>query len=190
MLNQEEILKIFEDSGAILKGHFLLSSGLHSETYFEKFRVLEKPDITHKLCRELHQKFKNEKIEVVLGLATGGIILAHELAKFFGVRAIFTERFQGKMALRRGFQIKKGEKVLVTEDVITTGGSVKETIGIIEELGADITGVAALVDRSNGKVNLGYPLKALLSLEVRSFSASNCPLCKKNLPLIKPGSRT
>ena len=190
MFTEREIFKILEDRGAILKGHFLLSSGRHSDTYFEKFRILQYPDITHKLCQTLKEKFKNELIEVVLGLATGGIILGYELAGLLNTRAIFTERFQGKMALRRGFRIRKGEKVLIVEDVITTGGSVKETIAIAEALGADIAGIAALIDRSGGKIDLAYPIKALVSLEIESFEASDCPLCKKKLPLVKPGSRT
>ncbi len=190
MLTEKEILKIFEESEAILKGHFLLSSGRHSGTYFEKFRILESPDITGKLALALKEKFKDESIELILGLATGGIILGYELASSFGTKAIFTERIKDKMALRRGFRIKKGQKLLIVEDVITTGGSVKETIGIAEEFQADIVGIAALVDRSGGRMNLGYPLKALLSLEVESFTPPDCPLCKRNLPLIKPGSRT
>lgn len=190
MLTEKEIWKILENSQAILKGHFLLSSGGHSGTYFEKFRILQYPDITQRFCETLNEKFKNELIEVILGLATGGIILGYELARIRGIRAIFTERVEGKMALRRGFQITKGEKVLIVEDVVTTGGSVKETIAIAEDLGAEIIGIAALVDRTGGKINLGYPLKTLVSLEIESFSATLCPLCKKGLPLVKPGSRT
>ncbi len=188
MLTEREIWKILEETGAILKGHFLLSSGRHSGTYFEKFRILEHPDITQRFCQNLKEKFKDKPIELVLGLATGGIIIGYELAGLFGTRAIFTERFQGKMALQRGFQIGKGEKVLIAEDVITTGGSVKETISIAEELGADIVGIASLVDRTGAKIDLGYPLKALVSLEVKSFPASACPLCKSQLPLVKPGT--
>ncbi len=188
-MTDKEIWKILEDTQTVLRGHFLLSSGRHSDTYFEKFKILQYPHLTGKLCQALNEKFKDEPVELVLGLATGGIILGYELARIRGTRAIFTERFEGQMALRRGFQIKAGEKVLVAEDVITTGGSVKETVAIAEELGADIIGIAALVDRSGGKLNLGYPLKALISLEVQSFEASSCPLCQKGVPLLKPGSK-
>jgi len=189
MLTDKEIWKILEDTQTILKGHFLLSSGRHSDTYFEKFKILQHPDLTGKLCQSLNEKIK-DKVELVLGLATGGIILGYELARIRGTRAIFTERFQGKMALRRGFRIRPGEKVLIAEDVITTGGSVKETIAVAEALGADIVGIAALIDRSGGKIDLTYPIKALVSLEVKSFEPSHCLLCKKKLPLVKLGSRT
>ena len=188
MLTKKQILNVLTKNQVILKGHFLLSSGLHSDTYFEKFEILKNPKLTRRFSREIARRMKNKKIDVVLGLATGGIILGYELASLLKTRAIFTERFEGKMSLRRNFRVKKGERVLIAEDVITTGGSVKETLAIVEREGGKVVCIACLVDRSGGRVSLGYPLLPVISLDVRAYSRGDCPLCRQNLPLRLLGS--
>jgi orotate phosphoribosyltransferase len=175
--------------GALLEGHFLLTSGLHSGQYVEKFQVLQYPKATEELCAGFAEKFRGEKIDVVIGPVTGGIVLAHETAKHFGTRAIFAERDNGQMTIKRGFEIKPGERVLVVEDVVTTGGSVQEVIDVVRGMGGIIAGVAILVDRSGGTVDFGAPAKAMLTLKIQNYTPEECPLCKKGIPLVKRGSR-
>lgn len=174
---------------ALKEGHFLLTSRCHSNRYLQCALVLQYPSVTEKLCKQLIKKIDLQGIEVVIGPAIGGITLAYEMARQLGTPALFAEREDKVMTLRRGFRITKGAKVLVVEDVVTTGGSVKETIKVVEEHGGEVVGVASLVDRSGGKVDLGYPLYSLLPLEVVSYLAEACPLCREGLPLVKPGSR-
>lgn len=183
----DEILDIFKKSGAFLEGHFVLTSGLHSPHYVEKFRVLEHPDLTAQLCAEFAEQWGGKKPTVVIGPATGGIILAHETAKQLGVSAMFTERLEGTMTLRRGFSVGPEDRVLLVEDVVTTGGSVFEVIDVVKETGAQILGLAFLVDRSGGKVDFGIPSKALLTLDVVTYQPDSCPLCDKGVPVTKPG---
>ncbi len=188
-LSTEEIKKIFIDSGALLEGHFRLTSGRHSDRYIQCARVLMEPNYTAALCGHLAEAFKDEAVDLVVGPAMGGIVISYEMARQLGVPSLFTERVDGKMTLRRNFIIEPGQKVLVVEDVVTTGGSVKEVIDIVRENGGVVVGVALLVDRSNGKVDLGARVEACLSMDVKSYEADECPLCKAGLPIIKPGSR-
>ncbi|KAF0091280.1 MAG: hypothetical protein FD141_1069 [Fusobacteria bacterium] len=188
-LSTEEIKKIFIDSGALLEGHFRLTSGRHSDRYIQCARVLMEPNYTAALCGHLAEAFKEDAVDVVVGPAMGGIVISYEMARQLGVPSLFTERVDGKMTLRRNFTIEPGQKVLVVEDVVTTGGSVKEVIDIVRENGGKVVGVALLVDRSNGKVDLGARVEACLSMDVKSYEAEECPLCKAGLPIIKPGSR-
>ena len=188
-LSTEEIKKIFIDSGALLEGHFRLTSGRHSDRYIQCARVLMEPKYTSALCGHLAEAFKNDEVDVVVGPAMGGIVISYEMARQLGVPSLFTERVDGKMTLRRNFTIEPGQKVLVVEDVVTTGGSVKEVIDIVRENGGEVVGVALLVDRSNGKVDLGARVEACLSMDVKSYEAEDCPLCKAGLPIVKPGSR-
>lgn len=188
-MTEAEVKELLLKHGAILEGHFLLTSGLHSGMYVEKFQVLQYPKATEKLCEGFAEKFKNEKIDVVIGPVTGGIILAHETAKHFGTRAIFAERDNGRMTIKRGFEIQPGERVLIVEDIVTTGGSVMEVIDVVREWGGIVAGVAMLVDRSGGTVDFGVPAKALLTLKIDTFTPENCPLCKAGTPLVKRGSR-
>lgn len=188
-LTTEEIKKIFIDSGALLEGHFRLTSGRHSDRYIQCARVLMEPNYTAALCGHLAEAFKEDAVDVVVGPAMGGIVISYEMARQLGVPSLFTERVDGKMTLRRNFTIEPGQKVLVVEDVVTTGGSVKEVIDIVRENGGVVVGVALLVDRSNGKVELGARVEACLSMDVKSYEAEECPLCKAGLPIIKPGSR-
>ena len=185
----KDILKLFEEHGALLSGHFRLSSGLHSEKYLQCALVLQYPDIAEELSRELAKKFAKEKIDVVIGPALGGITLAYEVARALGVRGLFTERQEGKMVLRRGFSIKEREKALVVEDVITTGGSTKEVIDVVKSQGADVVGVGSIIDRSSGEVDFGASFQSLARIRIETFEEKNCPLCRKNVPIMKPGSR-
>jgi orotate phosphoribosyltransferase len=188
-MNETEVKQLFIETGAILEGHFLLTSGLHSPLYVEKFQVLQHPDYTATLCAALAKLFSHEGVEVVVGPVTGGILLAHEVGKSLGTRAIFTERENGKMTLRRGFVIKPGEKVLIVEDIVTTGGSVQEVLDVVREHGGIPVGIGMLVDRSGGKANFDVPHKALLQLSVTTYQPEECPMCKEGLPMTKRGSR-
>ena len=164
---------------------------MHSDTYIQCAQVMQYPGFMHNLCSELGRKFRGEDIDVIIGPAIGGIIISHVMAQVLGpwVRAIFTERENGKMTLRRSFEIKKDEKVLVVEDVITTGGSVREVIDIVKERGGQVVGVGVLIDRSGGRIDFGVKMKNLLTLDIKSYQPEKCPLCKKGIPVVKPGSR-
>jgi len=191
IIKTEEVMKKFEQAGAIKKGHFKLTSGVHSDTYIQCAQVMQYPGFMHNLCSELGRKFRGEDIDVIIGPAIGGIIISHVMAQVLGpwVRAIFTERENGKMTLRRSFEIKKDEKVLVVEDVTTTGGSVREVIDIAKERGGRVVGVGVLIDRSGGRIDFGVKMKSLLTLDIKSYQPEECPLCKKGIPVVKPGSR-
>lgn len=188
-MNEAEVRQLFVETGAILEGHFLLTSGLHSPLYVEKFQVLQYPKHTEKLCVALAERFKSDNIELVVGPVTGGIILAHEVGKHLNTRAIFTERENGKMALRRGFVIDPGQRVLIVEDIVTTGGSVQEVIEVVREQGGIPVAVGILVDRSGGKADFGIPAQALLHLTVPTYQPTDCPLCQSGVDITKRGSR-
>lgn len=191
MLTKEQVLAILKEREAVLEGHFLLTSGRHSDRYVQCAKLFQYADTSEIICKELAEKFEGEKIDVVVGPALGGVIMAYEMGRQLGVRNIFAERENGNMTLRRGFKVEKGERVLVCEDVVTTGGSVKEVIALLSDMGAEIVGVGSVVDRSNGKVDFGVPFHAVLSMEVTSYEADNCPLCREGkIPAIKPGSRS
>lgn len=190
MIKRERVIEILEKTNALKSGHFLLTSGRHSDQYMQCAQVLQYPEYTEEICKGLADEFKSDNVDIVVGPATGGIIMAYEMARQLGTPTMFTERENGKMVLRRGFGIPKGARILVAEDVITTGGSVKEVMELIEEAGGILVGVAVLVDRSNGKIDFGIKLRAALSLEVSSYEDSECPICKEGtIPLVKPGSR-
>ena len=188
-MTSEEVLEIYKKTGALLTGHFLLSSGLHSEQYLQSALVLQQPDIATRLCAALAESFKKERIEVVIAPALGGVFVSHETARALGVRAIFAERVNGELMLRRGFTINPGERVLVVEDVITTGKSTKETIEVVRQAGGVVVAAASLIDRSGGKAEIGVPYKSLVTLQVPMFTADSCPQCKSGSIPIKPGSR-
>ena len=187
-MTEQEVKQIFMDTKAIMEGHFLLTSGLHSPLYVEKFNVLQHPAHTEKLCRALAGKFADEAIDTVVGPMTGGILLAHEVGKALGTRAIFTERENGRMTFRRGFTLAPGERVLIVEDIVTTGGSVREVLDAVRAFDALPVGIGMLVDRSGGVVNFGeVPHKALLHLDVQTFAPDDCPLCQDGQPMTKRG---
>jgi orotate phosphoribosyltransferase len=180
---------LFRKTGAVLDGHFLLTSGLHSPVYWEKFRILEHPEYTQKLCAMIAARFKKERIEVVAGPTTGGIILAFEIAKQMGLRCIFAEKEEnGKRAFRRGFVLNPGERVLVVDDILTTGKSVREVLEAVAEKKAVVVGIGVLVDRSEHGLDFGYPLYSCLRSETLAYTPEECPLCKAGIPLVKPGS--
>ena len=189
MLTRKRIIEIFKETGVMLEGHFQLTSGRHSDHYMQCAQLFQYPQYSELLCQELADVFKDEKIDLVVGPAVGGIIIAYQVACCLGVRNIFAERQDGKMTLRRGFTVKPGENVLVCEDVVTTGGSVREVVELLKEAGANVIGVGSIVDRSNGKVDFGVPYKAVLPMEVISWEPEDCPLCKQGSVAYKPGSR-
>lgn len=185
-----EIMAIFNGTGALRQGHFVLTSGKHSAQYMQCAQVLQYPWLAATLGEALAAHYAGVGVETVVGPAMGGILVAHEVGRALGVRALFAERQDGKMTLRRGFTLKPGEKVLVVEDVITTGGSVQEVIDLVKDLGAEPVGVGVLVDRSGGRVTFaGLPLHSLLSLQIEAFAPEECPLCAQGIPWEKPGSR-
>ncbi len=188
-MKSEQVLDIYTKTGALLTGHFLLSSGLHSEQYLQSALVLQQPEIATKLCAALAENFRNLKIEVVIAPAMGGVFVSHETARALGVRAIFAERVNGQLMLRRGFVIKPEERVLVVEDVITTGKSTKETIKVVQQAGGVVIAAASLVDRSGGNADIGVPYKSLVTLSVPVYTPETCPLCKAGGKPVKPGSR-
>jgi orotate phosphoribosyltransferase len=188
-MTPDQVLDIYKKTGALLTGHFLLSSGLHSEQYLQSALVLQQPDIATRLCAALAEQFKNSHIEVVIAPALGGVFVSHETARALGVRAIFAERVNGELTLRRGFSIKAGERVLVVEDVITTGKSTRETIEVVKQAGGVVVAAASLVDRSGGKADIGVLYKSLVTLTVPTYPPEVCPLCKSGSAPVKPGSR-
>jgi orotate phosphoribosyltransferase len=190
MLSHEESTQLFMESGALLRGHFLLTSGRHSDQYMQCAQALKNPAATEKLCQSLAEVFQDDRVELVVGPAMGGILVAYELARQLGVEGIFCERENGQMTLRRNFTVKPGQRVLVCEDVVTTGGSVQEVIAVVKAAGGEIVGVALLVDRSNGKVNFGVKQAAALTMDITSWEAGQCPLCQTGSQAIKPGSRS
>lgn len=188
-MTQEEVRELLVKTNAIMDGHFLLTSGLHSPHYVEKFNVLQHPEYTEKLCKAMAEHFKDAKIETVVGPVTGGILLAHETGKALGTRAIFTERVNGKMTFRRGFTLHEGERCLIVEDIVTTGGSIHEVIDVVRAHGGIPVAVSMLVDRSAGKAQFdGVEKYALLTMDVETYKPEDCPLCKKGIPMTKRGS--
>ena len=188
-MTEPEILKIFREHSALLEGHFILSSGLHSDRYIQCALVLQHPRVAEQLCIELGPKLGELGAKTVVAPALGGVIVAHEVARALGLRALFTERKDGEMNLRRGFHLEPGEPALVVEDVITTGKSTRETAHCVEEAGGKVVGIGALVDRSGGIVKFDVPKAALVTLDVKTWDPDDCPLCKEGKPAVKPGSR-
>jgi len=194
-MTEKEILNIFEKTNALLKGHFKLSSGLHSGQYFQCAKVLAYPEYAEKLCKTLADKISPQstvhspRIDAVVAPALGGMIVSYEIARALGTKSLFTERVEGKMVLRRGFELHKDDKVLVVEDVITTGLSTKEVIEVVKSFGSEVIGIGCIVDRSGGKADFGIPFKSLIKMDTPTFQPEHCPLCEEKKPLTKPGSR-
>jgi orotate phosphoribosyltransferase len=188
-MTQEEVLNVFRDTGALLEGHFVLRSGLHSREYFQCALALQEMPVVEQLGAALARKFEKAEAVTVIAPALGGLVIGQEVARQLRLRFIFAEKEENKLVLRRGFKIEKGEKCLVVEDVITKGGRVRETIDIVHANGGYVVGVAAIVDRSNGTVKFGVPFLSLLSLEVETFEADKLPSDLIGLPAVKPGSK-
>ncbi len=188
-----DVLKIFKDADALLEGHFKLSSGKHSDIYYEKFNILKKPRLCEQVCIEMAKMFEHDNIELVVGPTTGGVIIAFEVAKYLGVDAIYAEAADdGKSRVfKRGFHIDEGTRVLIVDDVVTTGRAIFEVIDLVRQYKANIVGVGVFLDRSGGAVKIDYPFKALATVDAskRTWEVDDCPLCKKGMPLTQRGSR-
>lgn len=190
-METEEILRIFEQTGALQKGHFELTSGLHSTTYFQCALVLQHPQYLEQFCREIIDCFYDdqETLDVVVAPAVGGIVVGQEVGRQLGIKSIFAERKDGSMMFRRGFTVEAQQNVLIVEDVITTGGTVQELVELVEGKGAFVVGIACVVDRSGGKSEIDIPICSVYSTKMITYEPENCPLCMEKKPLIKPGSR-
>lgn len=188
-MSEKDVIRLYEENGALLRGHFLLSSGLHSDAYLQSERVMQYPRVAEKIVSELVSKLSGLIFDTVVSPAVGGIRFGYELGRQLGKKSVFTERVDGKMAFRRGFVMEKGEKVLIAEDVVTTGKSTKECIAAVEESGGIVVGIASIIDRSGGEAGFTVPFYPAAQVSVSSFAAEDCPVCKKGEPLVKPGSR-
>lgn len=189
MITQERVLEVLKEAGVLLEGHFLLTSGRHSNKYLQCAKIFQYTKYSEELCKALAEKYKDANIDVVIGPAIGAIQMSYEVSRWLGVKNIFAERDNGFMTLRRGFAIEKGQKVLIVEDVVTTGGSVKEVINIVKEAEGEVVGVGAVVDRTGGKIDFGTRFESVISMAVESYEVDSCPLCKQGIPYNKPGSR-
>ncbi len=187
-MTDQEIIKAFQDAGALLDGHFVLRSGLHSNKFFQAALLFRFPDIAEKLCRTLAERMKGLGATTVISPAVGGILVGQELARALGIQAIFADKENDQLVLKRGFTIQKGEKIIVAEDVVTKGGRVQQTIDLVRSLGGDPVAVGIITDRSGGNVDFGIPLYSLIKLSLPTFDPAECPLCKEGKPLTRPGS--
>ena len=187
---EEEILAILKEKEVLLEGHFRLSSGRHAAYYFQCAKLLQYPHIAGPFCEQLAEKFKDQDITVVAGPAIGAITISYEVARALGCKSIFSEREEGQMVFRRGFTLEPSDRVLVVEDVITTGGSSIDVMKAVRAAGATVVGVGTIADRSGGRVDLGVPLKSLIAMNIESYTEEECPLCREGIiPVVKPGSR-
>ena len=189
-MTRDDVLDAFRRSGALLEGHFRLTSGLHSERYMQSALVLQYPEVASALGAALAERTRHLQPTVVLSPALGGIVIGQEVARALGVRAIFAERQEGSLTLRRGFTLGGADRVLVVEDVLTTGGSTRETAAVAERCGAKVVGAAAIVDRGRDPSRLNLPFQSLVQMDVPTFDPEVCPLCRTGVPVVKPGSRT
>lgn len=190
MISKERVLEVLKEAGVLLEGHFLLTSGRHSGKYLQCAKIFRNTKYSEELCAALAEYYKDAGVEVVIGPALGAIQMAYEVSRALGCENFFAEREDGAMTLRRGFAVKPGQKVLVVEDVVTTGGSVREVLEIVQKAGGEVVGVGSIVDRTGGKIDFGVPFHAVIALDVESWEPSECPLCKSGAPApYKPGSR-
>ena len=189
-MNSDAVLALYRQSGALLEGHFRLTSGLHSPGYLQSALVLQHPVHAEALGRALADRLHSTTPTAVLSPALGGLIIGHEVARALGIRAIFAERVDGKLALRRGFSLSSADRVVVIEDVVTTGGSTRETVAVAVDAGAPVVGAGSIIDRSGGASEVGAPFHALVALQLPTYNPESCPLCQAGTPAVKPGSRT
>ena len=188
-MNIERVFEIFRETGVMLDGHFLFTSGRHGDKYMQCAQLFRFPQYTDEILEDLAKRFEGEQIDLVIGPAVGAVQMSFAMARILGSENIFAERENGVMTLRRGFHIEPGQKVLVVEDVVTTGGSVQEVLELVHKAGGDVVGVCVVVDRTNGQIDLGERLESVVSLDLKSYAPDECPLCKEGIPLVKPGSR-
>lgn len=191
MITNERVIEILKEAGVLLEGHFRLTSGRHSNKYLQCAKIFRNTKYSEELCSALAEQYADCGVDVVIGPAMGAVQMAYEVSRHLKCENFFAERDdEGKMALRRGFAVTAGMKVLLVEDVVTTGGSVREVLELVKSMGADVVGVGSIVDRTGGKIDFGVPFKAVISVDVESWEPENCPLCKDGeLELVKPGSR-
>lgn len=190
MISQERVIEVMKEAGVLLEGHFSLTSGRHSNRYLQCAKVFRNTKYSEELCSALAEQFQNDGISVVIGPAMGAVQMAYEVSRHLGCENFFAERVNGVFELRRGFSLEKGQRVLLVEDVVTTGGSVREVMELVKSLGGTVAGVGSIVDRTGGEIDFGVPYRAVISMKVESWEAEECPLCKQGLPVEKPGSRS
>lgn len=188
-MSADKVLSLMEELGALHRGHFLLSSGRHSDTYFQCARLLQFPELARELGAALAGLFADEACDLVVSPALGGILIGHEVARALGRRFVFTERKDGVMGIRRGFSLEKGEKVIIVEDVVTRGTSLLEVRDVVEAAGGRVVGLTSIIDRTGGEVELPLPLRSLARVTVETWEPAACPLCARGLDVVKPGSR-
>lgn len=186
---ENKVIEILRESEALLEGHFLLSSGRHSEKYCQCAKLLQHPDKAEKVINVITDKIKDVDFDIIVGPAMGGVLVSYELARQTGKPGIFAERVDGKMTIKRGFEVKKGDKVIISEDVITTGKSSLEVVEVLRKLGAEVVALCCIVDRRAKDAQASFPIYSAIKLEIESYEKENCPLCAKGIPYIKPGSR-
>ncbi|MFT8314445.1 MAG: orotate phosphoribosyltransferase [Clostridium sp.] len=186
---ENKVIEILRESEALLEGHFLLSSGRHSEKYCQCAKLLQHPDKAEKVISVIVDKIKDVDFDIIVGPAMGGVLVSYELARQTGKPGIFAERVDGKMTIKRGFEVKKGDKVIISEDVVTTGKSSFEVVEILRKLGAEVVALCCIVDRRAKDVKTELPIYSAVKLEIESYEKENCPLCAKGVPYVKPGSR-
>ena len=190
MITEDRVIEILKEAGVLMEGHFRLTSGRHSNKYLQCAKIFRNTKYSEELCSALAEHFKDDNIELVIGPALGAIQMAYEVSRSLGCENFFAERENGIMTLRRGFAVKPNQRVLIVEDVVTTGGSVREVIDLVNQQGGNVIGVGSIVDRTGGKIDFGVPFKAVISMNVESWEPDECPLCKEGkIDLVKPGSR-
>lgn len=185
-MKEIELTDLLKETGVIMEGHFLLTSGRHSDRFLQCSQLLQYPHYAGLVCRLMAEPFQNEGIDTVIGPAMGGVILSFEVARALGARSIFAEPVDDKMVLRRGFRLKPKERVLVVEDTVTTGGSVNKVLELLQSMEVDVVGIAIMIDRTAGRIDFGFPARSLLSMAVESYDPADCPLCREGIPLHKP----
>ncbi len=188
-MNQQKIIDLFKESNALLTGHFKLTSGKHSDVYYEKFTLLKQPSLCTRICEQMAADLKDSGAVTVVGPTTGGIIIAYDIARYLGIEAIYAEPGEDGRIFKRGFSLDKGQKVAIVDDVLTTGKSVFEVIDLVKSYEADIVAISLMLDRSNGKVKFDYPFRALATVEANNWEPDDCPLCAKGMELTQRGSR-
>lgn len=190
MISKERVLEVLKEAGVLMDGHFLLTSGRHSNKYLQCANIFRNTKYSEELCAALAEMYKDDNVDVVIGPAMGAILMAYEVSRHLNCENFFTEREDGKMTLRRGFAVKPGMNVLLVEDVVTTGKSVKEVVELLQSQGANVVGIGSIVDRTGGEIEFSVPFKSVISVDVKSWEAKDCPICKEDkIELQKPGSR-
>lgn len=188
-MTQEEIIQLFKESGALLTGHFKLTSGRHSDVYYEKFTLLKNPALCTKICKEMADRFRDQGVRTVVGPTTGGIIIAYDVARYLGIESIYAEAGESGRVFKRGFSLEPGQKVVIVDDILTTGRSLREVIELVRSYDAEIISLAVLLNRSGGEVTFDYPLESLATVSADTWASEECPMCQKGEELTQRGSR-